>query len=72
MPRPMFIRIALAFIGALLLANSAWAAPKYKVLHAFGSGNDGAGLSGQSGARREGQCIRHNQWGRSPWARYCL
>ena len=31
---------------ALILASSAWARPKYKVLHAFGSGNDGGGLWG--------------------------
>jgi hypothetical protein len=41
------------------------------VLHAFGSGTTEP-ASGQSGARREGQCIRHNQWGRNPWARYGL
>ena len=29
---------------ALALATSAWAGSKYKVLHAFGSGKDGAGL----------------------------
>ncbi len=30
----------------LMCADSAWGAPKYKVLHAFGSGKDGAGLFG--------------------------
>ena len=30
----------------LILLDSAWAAPKYKVLHAFGAGKDGAGLYG--------------------------
>jgi len=29
---------------ALILISTAWAAPKYKVLHAFGAGNDGAGV----------------------------
>jgi hypothetical protein len=29
---------------SLLLAHAAWAAPKYKVLHAFGAGSDGGGL----------------------------
>ena len=28
----------------LLLAGSAWARPKYKILHAFGKGKDGAAL----------------------------
>ena len=31
---------------ALPLTSGTWAAPKYKVLHAFGTGNDGAGLYG--------------------------
>jgi uncharacterized repeat protein (TIGR03803 family) len=29
---------------AVMLTTSAWAAPKYRVLHAFGAGNDGAGV----------------------------
>jgi len=29
---------------AVMLTTSAWAAPKYRVLHAFGGGNDGAGV----------------------------
>jgi uncharacterized repeat protein (TIGR03803 family) len=39
-------RTVIAIAAALSLANSASAAPKYKVLHAFGFGNDGAGLYG--------------------------
>src|SRR5579864_1583330 len=31
---------------ALLLTSGTWAAPKYKVLHAFGAGKDGGGLFG--------------------------
>jgi hypothetical protein len=42
--RPILIHPFFLIVGTLLLARSAWAAPKYKVLHAFGSGNDGAGL----------------------------
>jgi uncharacterized repeat protein (TIGR03803 family) len=30
--------------AALLLAQAAWAAPKYKMLHSFGAGEDGGGL----------------------------
>ena len=41
----VLMRAALA-LAALCLTNSALASPKYKVLHAFGSGNDGAGLWG--------------------------
>jgi len=33
-------------VVALTLATTAWAGPKYKVLHAFGAGKDGAGLYG--------------------------
>jgi len=36
----------LALILILILASRAWAGPKYKVLHAFGLGNDGGGLWG--------------------------
>src|ERR1700730_13076735 len=31
-------------LSALILATAAWAAPKYKVLHAFTGGNDGGGV----------------------------
>ena len=31
-------------IAILLLTQTGWTAPKYKVLHAFGAGNDGGGL----------------------------
>jgi uncharacterized repeat protein (TIGR03803 family) len=34
------------FALALISAGSAWAGPKYKVLHAFGAGKDGGGLWG--------------------------
>jgi uncharacterized repeat protein (TIGR03803 family) len=33
-----------AVLTASLVTNNAWAAPEYKVLHAFGTGNDGAGV----------------------------
>jgi uncharacterized repeat protein (TIGR03803 family) len=35
-----------ARVAILLLASSAWGAPKYKVLHAFTGGKDGGGLYG--------------------------
>ena len=39
------MRQALApIIAILLLTQTGWTAPKYKVLHAFGAGNDGGGL----------------------------
>jgi uncharacterized repeat protein (TIGR03803 family) len=44
--RPILICPFCLVVGTLLLASSAAAAPKYKVLHAFGFGNDGAGLYG--------------------------
>lgn len=50
---PMIHKRLLAFLvnfsalGALLTSTpSAWAAPKYKILHAFGNGQDGAGAYG--------------------------
>jgi uncharacterized repeat protein (TIGR03803 family) len=39
------LRAAIA-LSALILATAAWAAPKYKVLHAFTGGNDGGGVWG--------------------------
>jgi len=38
------LQLIAAATAALLLAQAAWACPKYKVLHAFGKGNDGGGL----------------------------
>ena len=38
------LKVAALFTAILALVSSAWAAPKYKVLHAFGKGTDGAGL----------------------------
>jgi uncharacterized repeat protein (TIGR03803 family) len=38
------IRALMTVAMALILASSAWAGSRYKVLHAFGKGNDGAGL----------------------------
>jgi hypothetical protein len=36
----------LATVLFVLWATGAWAGPQYRVLHAFGAGNDGAGLFG--------------------------
>jgi len=36
-------RTRLVALVALALASSAWAAPKYKILHVFGRGEDGVG-----------------------------
>ena len=41
---PSFGRLLAAITASLLLAHATWAAPKYKVLHAFGRGTDGGGL----------------------------
>ena len=40
---------------SLTFVNGAWAAPKYKVLHAFGSGNDGLILYGSLARDGEGK-----------------
>jgi uncharacterized repeat protein (TIGR03803 family) len=45
-PSSIFISAASHFALTLLLASVAAAAPKYKVLHAFGTGKDGGGLWG--------------------------
>ena len=48
-PKPQWSIFANALAVAatvLSIASTASAAPKYKVLHAFGGGNDGAGLWG--------------------------
>jgi uncharacterized repeat protein (TIGR03803 family) len=45
----------LATVLLVLLATSAWSAPQYKVLHAFGGGSDGAGLWGSVVFDRQGQ-----------------
>ena len=42
--RPFAMQALVVISLALLLTSGTWAAPKYKVLHAFGAGNDGAGL----------------------------
>jgi uncharacterized repeat protein (TIGR03803 family) len=42
----ILIDAAMALAMVLILASAAWAGPKYKVLHAFGAGKDGAGLWG--------------------------
>jgi uncharacterized repeat protein (TIGR03803 family) len=42
----VFISAAGVLAMTLILASAALAGPKYKVLHAFGSGNDGGGLWG--------------------------
>jgi uncharacterized repeat protein (TIGR03803 family) len=47
------IRAASALI--VFMATTAWAAPQYRVLHAFGSGNDGAGLYGGVAFDRQGR-----------------
>lgn len=39
-------RALLAIATVLALASSAWGAPIYKVLHAFGASGDGGGLWG--------------------------
>ncbi len=57
MPRrlsPALIRAALVFLILPVVSPAAWAAPKYEVLHAFGSGDDGAGLWGSLALDREG------------------
>jgi uncharacterized repeat protein (TIGR03803 family) len=41
-----YSRVAAFIVCLLLLTHATWAAPKYSVLHAFGKGTDGAGLSG--------------------------
>ena len=50
MPKTKFpsapAKALIAAAMAVILVNSALAAPKYKVLHAFGSGTDGGGLWG--------------------------
>jgi len=43
-PSSIFINGASRLALTLILASGALAAPKYRVLHAFGSGNDGGGL----------------------------
>jgi len=45
-PPSFFVNAAWVLAMALILAGTARAAPKYKVLHAFGAGKDGAGLWG--------------------------
>jgi uncharacterized repeat protein (TIGR03803 family) len=45
MRRDRFYILAVTDLAAILIcASAAWAAPKYKVLHGFSGGNDGAGL----------------------------
>jgi len=45
-PSPTLTRATSVLFALLLLASGVSAAPKYKVLHAFGLGNDGGGLWG--------------------------
>lgn len=57
MPRrlwPALIRAALVFLILPVVSPAAWAGPKYEVLHAFGSGNDGAGLWGSLALDKKG------------------
>jgi uncharacterized repeat protein (TIGR03803 family) len=49
--RNLFLAI---FPVALLLSSNMWATPKYKVLHAFGAGQDGGGLWGSLAFDRKG------------------
>ena len=48
-------RKLVATVVLMLLAASASAAPQYKVLHAFGTGDDGAGLYGGVAFDRQGR-----------------
>jgi uncharacterized repeat protein (TIGR03803 family) len=53
---------------ALVLASSAWGAPKYKLLHAFGSGKDGGGLWGSLVFDNQGNLYGTTEGGGGPYS----